>query len=499
MVSPLVTVACLFLPLLLLIFFQNRKGKNSKFPPGPRGLPIVGNLLSVDSTTLHLQLWELSKKYGPIVSLRFGSRKAIAVCTSELAREVLKDRDLECCGRPKLLGQQTLFFKGYDVIFSPYGEFWREIRKICVLNVLSQKQVSTFSPIRHSELKDMMKRISRNASSGKLYNFTEATISLTSTIICRILFGRSYEDNEADGSRFYSLLKGCQEMMVAFFFSDFIPSLGWIDTVTGKKARLRAIFQEVDSFFQDAIDEHLDPKRVVSPENQDITDIILQLQKQRTSSIELTDDVVKAILMDLLLASTDSSSASLVWNMTALLKNPRVMKKLQDEIRGKANGKEFLDDEDVQNLPYLRAVIKETFRYYPPGPILVQRETNEDCVIGGYEIPAKTTLYVNAWAIHKDENNWKNPFEYYPERFMDSNITFRGTDYEFLPFGSGRRVCPGMPMAIASLDLILANLLNSFDWELPNGMKPDDLDVLTDPGLTVHKRNPLHILPKRVI
>jgi len=179
----------------------------------------------------------------------------------------------------------------------PYGEFWREIRKICVLNVLSQKQVSTFSPIRRSELKNMMIKISRNASSSKLTNFTEAMMSLTSTVICRILFGRSYEDDAAEGSRFYSLLKGCQEMMVAFFFSDFIPSLGWIDTVTGKKARLRTIFKEVDEFFQDAIDEHSDPKRKVNPENQDVTDIILKLQKQGSSSIEMTDDVVKAILM----------------------------------------------------------------------------------------------------------------------------------------------------------------------------------------------------------
>jgi len=297
MVAPLVTLAYLVIPLVLLIFIQSRRKGKENFPPGPRGLPIVGNLLQVDSTTLHLQLYELSKKYGPIVSLRFGSRKAIAVCTSELAKVVLKDHDLECCGRPKLLGQQTLFFKGYDVIFSPYGEFWREIRKICVLNVLSQKQVQSFSPIRHSELKNMMIKISRNASSSKLTNFTDSMMSLTSTVICRILFGRSYEDDAADESRFYSLLKGCQEMMVAFFFSDFIPSLGWIDTVTGKKARLNAIFKEVDQFFQDAINEHTDPKRKVSPENQDITDLILQLQKQGNSSIEMTDDVVKAILM----------------------------------------------------------------------------------------------------------------------------------------------------------------------------------------------------------
>ena len=198
----------------------------------------------------------------------------------------------------------------------------------------------------------------------------------------------------------------------------------------------------------------------------------------------------------MLVGATDTTSATTVWAMTALLKNPRVMKKVQEELRNLGNENDFLHEDDIQKLPYLKAVIKETLRLHLPAPLLVQRETNEPCILEGYEIPAKTIVYVNAWAIHRDPNTWKDPEEFLPERFLDSTTDFRGQDFEFIPFGAGRRICPGMLMAIASLDLILANLLRSFDWELPPGMRKEDIDTEVLPGITQHKKNPLYVLAK---
>jgi len=198
----------------------------------------------------------------------------------------------------------------------------------------------------------------------------------------------------------------------------------------------------------------------------------------------------------MLVGATDTTSATTVWAMTALLKNPRVMKKVQEELRNLGNENDFLHEDDIQKLPYLKAVIKETLRLHLPAPLLVQRETNEPCILEGYEIPAKTIVYVNAWAIHRDPNTWKDPEEFLPERFLDSTIDFRGQDFEFIPFGAGRRICPGILMAIASLDLILANLLRSFDWELPPGMRKEDIDTEVLPGITQHKKNPLYVLAK---
>ncbi|KAK7390167.1 hypothetical protein VNO78_25466 [Psophocarpus tetragonolobus] len=341
----------------------------------------------------------------------------------------------------------------------------------------------------------MIKKISRHASSSKVTNLNEVLMSLGSTIICRIAFGRRHENGGTERSKFHGLLNEVQALWATLFFSDYIPFLGWIDKLRGLHARLERTFKEMDKFYQEVIDEHLDPNRK-TPEEEDITDVLLQLKKQRSFSVDLTNDHIKAVLMNMLVAATDTTAASTVWAMTALLKNPRVMKIVQEEIRNLGGKKEFLDEDDIQKFPYFKAVKKETLRMYPPAPLLAPRETNEACIIDGYEIPAKTIVYVNAWAIHRDPKAWKDPDEFLPERFLDNNIDFRGLDFDFIPFGAGRRICPGMPMAIASMDLILANLLNSFDWELPEGMTEEDIDTEMLPGLAQHKKNPLNVLAK---
>ncbi|CAJ1949736.1 unnamed protein product [Sphenostylis stenocarpa] len=495
MVSPLVII-CLTLPMLLLFFFQNRRTfKKSPFPPGPKGLPIIGNLHQLNNSLLYLQLFELSKKYGPIFSLKLGLRSAIVVSSPKLAKELFKDHDLVVSDRPKLFGQQKLSYNGLEIIFPPYGESWREIRKICVVHVLSSRRVSRFSSIRVFEVKQMIKKLCGHASSSKATNLNEVLMSLSSTIICKTVFGKRYEDEGTERSRFHGLFNECQAMFAALFISDYIPFFGWIDKLTGLRARLEQNFKDLDQFYQEVIDEHMDPNRK-TPENEGIVDVLLQLKKQRMFSIDLTNDHIKAVLMNMLVAATDTTAATTVWAMTALLKNPRVMKKVQEEIRTLGGKKEFLEEDDIQKFPYFKAVIKETLRLHLPAPLLVPRETSEACTIDGYEIPAKTIVYVNGWAIHRDPKAWKDPHEFIPERFLDSTIDFGGQDFEFIPFGAGRRICPGIPMAVASLDLILANLLNSFDWELPAGMKKEDIDTEMLPGITQHKKNPLYVLAK---
>ena len=297
MVSPLLLILYLTLPVFLFLFFQNHKTlKNQAFPPGPRGLPIIGNLHQLDNSVLHLQLYQLSKKYGPIFSLQLGLRPAIVVSSPRLAREILKNHDREFCGRPKLLGQQKLSYNGLDISFSQYNSSWREIRKISVTHVLSTRRVSSFSSIRQFEVKQMIKKISSHASSSKVTNLNEVLMSLTSTIICRIAFGRRYEDEGVERSRFHGMLNECEAMFTNFFVSDYIPFLGWIDKLTGMHARLQRIFKELDKFYQEVIEEHMDPNRR-TPEGEDIIDVLLQLKKHRSFSIDLTYDHIKAVFM----------------------------------------------------------------------------------------------------------------------------------------------------------------------------------------------------------
>ena len=191
------------------------------------------------------------------------------------------------------------------------------------------------------------------------------------------------------------------------------------------------------------------------------------------------------------MAGTDTSAAALVWAMTEVMKNPGVMKKAQEELRSAFGKKGFVDEDDLHKLPYLKALVKETLRVHPPAPLLVPRETLGKCSIDGYDIPPKTLVYVNAWAIGRDPEVWENPEEFLPERFLGSSVDFKGQDYQLIPFGAGRRICPGIHLAVVTVELALANLLYSFDWEMPHGMNKDDIDMDVKPGVVMHKRNAL--------
>uniref|UniRef100_A0A5B7BRJ2 Cytochrome P450 71A1-like n=1 Tax=Davidia involucrata TaxID=16924 RepID=A0A5B7BRJ2_DAVIN len=486
----------LALPLLLLLIKKHRKRYGEMpLPPGPPGLPFFGNLHQFDNSAPHEYLWKLSKKYGPLMSLQLGLVPTLVVSSAKMAKEVLKTHDLEFSSRPSLVGQQKLSYNGLDVAFAPYSDYWREMRKICVLHIFNSKRVQSFHSIREDEVSRMIKKISKLASAFKLINLSEVLLSLTSAIICRIAFGKRYDDESCERSKFHALLNEAQTVLGSFFVSDHFPFLSWIDKLSGQSNRLEKVFKELDLFYQEIIDEHLNKKSAKSRQ-EDIIDVLLQLQKDKSFTIELTSDHIKAVLMNIFIAGTDTTAATLVWAMTGLIKNPRVMKRLQEEVRREIGNEDVIIEDDLQRLPYLKAVVKEALRLHPPSPLLVPRETIQKCNIDGYEIPPKTMVYVNAWAIGRDPESWENPQEFLPERFLDSSIDYKGQDFELIPFGSGRRGCPGIYLGTVSAELALANLLYSFDWELPVGMKKEDIDTDVMPGITMHKKNALCLVAK---
>lgn len=197
-----------------------------------------------------------------------------------------------------------------------------------------------------------------------------------------------------------------------------------------------------------------------------------------------------------MVGGSDTSLAAIVWGMTSLMKNPRHMKQAQEEIRKTIGNKGNVDEDDLPKLVYLKAIVKETLRLFPPAPLLVPRETIAKCEVEGYEIMPKTLVYVNAWAIGRDPDVWENPEAFLPERFSGSRVDFKGNDYEFVPFGAGRRMCPGMAMGVATTELVLANLVYCFDWEMPEGMNKQDLDMDVKPGIAMLKKNDLCLVPK---
>ncbi|WMV48418.1 hypothetical protein MTR67_041803 [Solanum verrucosum] len=341
----------------------------------------------------------------------------------------------------------------------------------------------------------MIKKISLHAASSQITNLSNLMISLISTIICRFAFGVRFDDEAHERKGFDYLLAETQAMMASFFVSDVFPFLGWIDKLTGLTDRLEKNIKELDEFYEELIEQHQNPNRPKSMEG-DIVDLLLQLKKEKSIPIDLTLEDIKGLLMNVLVAGSDTSAAGIVWTMTALMKNPKAMKKVQEEIRKSIGNKGIVNEDDIQNMPYFKAMIKEAFRLYPPVPLLVPRESMKKSTLEGYEIQAGTIVHVNSWAIARDPEIWGNPEEFIPERFLNSDIDYKGQNYELIPFGAGRRGCPGMTLGVASMELALSNLLYAFDWELPHGMKKEDIDTNVRPGITMHKKNELCLIPK---
>jgi cytochrome P450 len=200
-------------------------------------------------------------------------------------------------------------------------------------------------------------------------------------------------------------------------------------------------------------------------------------------------------LQDMFTAGTETSSDVLLWAMSEMVKNPRVMYEAQAEVRRVYDIKGYVDNTELHQLKYLKSIIKETMRLHPPAPLLIPRESRERCQINGYEIPPKTRVVINAWAISRDQRNWVEAESFKPERFLNSTIDFKGTDFEFIPFGAGRRMCPGMAFALPNVELPLAMLLYHFDWKLPNGMKNEEIDMTETFGLTVGRKHDLCLIP----
>ncbi|KAJ6681070.1 CYTOCHROME P450 71B11-RELATED [Salix koriyanagi] len=429
------------------------------------------------------------------MSLRLGFVPALVVSSAKMAEEVMRTHDLEFSGRPSLLGQQKMSYNGLDLIFTPHGDYWREMRKISALQLFNLKRVQSFHSIRENEVSCMIQRISKDADASKSTNLRKAAMALTSSIICRVAFGKTCEVQGGEISKFHILLHEAQAIMGSFSVSDYIPFMGWIDKLTGLVARLEKNFSEFDAFYQEIIDEHLDPDRT-KPEQEDIIDVLLRLKKERSFAIDLTWDHIKAMLMNIFIGGTNTSAGTLEWAMTALMKAPRVMNKVQREVRSLLGDRRLVKEDDLVRLPYLKAVVKETWRLYPVAPLLVPRETTQNCSIDGYDIPARTLVFVNAWAIGRDPEAWEAPEEFYPERFFSKSVDFKGQDYELIPFGAGRRGCPGIHMGAVTVELALANLLCSFDWEMPPGLKAEDIDIDVLPGITMHKKNALCLMPR---
>ncbi|KAG6528704.1 cytochrome P450 736A117-like [Zingiber officinale] len=485
----------LLIPLLLLLFVilqVKRKSSSSHgdLPPSPPGLPLVGNLHQI-GPFIHKSLAALSNRHGPLILLRLGCVPTLVVSSPDAARDVLRTHDHICASRPATTATRILLDGCNDVAFAPYGDEWKQRRRICTLHLLSSKMVQSYALVREQEVAAMVAAICSRGSEAEI-DMSAVLFAFSNDILCRVVTGKKFEERKW---LFSELISENSMLLAKIYIGDYLPWLGWVDWLLGNVARVKKSLKRWDDLLNQVIQEHAE--QVSSDDEKDFVDVLISLQKDPVMESILTPEIIKALLQDMFAAGTETSYITLEWAMAELVRNPIKMQKLQDQVRSVAGGGgKMVKEEELCQMPYLKAVIKETFRMHPPVPLLLPRELLEDCPVQGYNILKKTRLFVNAWAMGRDPKYWEAPLEFQPERFIDGEVEFTGNDPRFIPFGAGRRICPGLNFAIASLELALANLVHRFDWGLPAGLSREEFGMEEVAGLLVRREGRLHVVAK---
>ncbi|KAI9115554.1 hypothetical protein K1719_013223 [Acacia pycnantha] len=472
--------------LLKLILRSLRGGKEQKLPPGPWKLPILGSIHHLGGSELHRRLRELSEKYGPLMHVQLGGISAVVVSSAETAKEVLKTKDHIFGQRAYLAGSDIVFYGPSNLVLSPTGDYWKLLRKIFSHQLFNAARVRSFQSIREEEVSILVNCLS--AEAGSEVNLTDRIF----TTACRIAIRSALGDKHKNQVEPIILL--CDMILKSpHGIADLFPSHKWLQSVTGARRGRVELRQKIDSILENIIADHQVGNDIIAGEEEEecLLSVLLNLKRHG----DLTMDNVKAAMSDIVVAGFESPARLVEWAMAEMVRKPEILRRAQEEVRQvlKTNGN--INSATLEELKYLKAIFKETLRLHPPSPLLAPRECTQTCEINGYTIPKTTQVLINVWAITRDPHYWTSSLyeaeEFVPERFMNSSIDFRGSHFEFISFGGGKRRCPAILFGPAIAEILLANLLCYFDWELPFGVTPETLDMAELMDSTLKKKNNL--------
>ncbi|CAL4991529.1 unnamed protein product [Urochloa decumbens] len=488
------------LPLLLFKLKKQPAGHGARLPPGPWRLPVIGSFHHLlGKPHIHHALADLARRLdAPLMYLKLGNFPVVVATSADAARGVMKaNGGAAFASRPWSPTINTMTADGEGLTFAPYGDLWRRLRRVTVLELLSARRVESFHRVREEVAAGLVAAVAA-ALPDELVNVSEHICSLVTSSVVRAMVGDGFERQ----GEFLKMLKERLDAADGSGFShgDLFPSSWFVDFVSGTTRRARENHRKNSELMDWAIEKHKERKRGEMEEKErvveeSIVDVLLRIQKDGGSldDVPLSMGTVKALIIDLFVGGSGTTMTSIQWAMSELMRNPNVMAKAQAELRSVLKGKPKVSEDDLVQMKYLKVIVKETLRLHPPGPLLLPRESRASCKILGYDVPKGTTVLVNAWAIGRDPKYWEGAEVFRPERFESSTIEFKGTDFEFIPFGAGRRICPGMTFALRNIELTLAALLYHFDWKLPNSLKPSDLDMTEEMGLTIRRKNDLYL------
>ncbi|XP_065855057.1 cytochrome P450 76A1-like [Euphorbia lathyris] len=474
-----------------------------RFPPGPSGWPILGNLLDLGLMP-HRTLTKLRKQYGDIIGLRLGSMNTMVILSAKAAAEFFKNHDISFAERTIT---ETMRVHGYNqgsLALAPYGSYWRVLRKLVTVDMLVTKKITDTTYIRRKCVDDMLRWIEEESSENKIgdnhgIHVAKFVFLMSMNLLGNLMLSRDLVDPESrKGSEFFEAMMGLMETSGYANVADYFPWLKWVDP-QGLRRKMEKELGKALEIASEFVKERIEEVKVSESKRKDFLDVLLEFKGNGKDEPEkISDHDVNIFILEIFMAGSETTSSTNEWALTELLLHPDSMKKAKSEILSVVGPNKKLQESHIENLPFLQAIVKETLRLHPPIPFLVPRKAIQDTNFMGYNIPQNTQVLVNTWAIGRDSEVWDDPLCFKPERFMGSNnVDYRGLNYEFIPFGAGRRMCAGVSLAHRVLHLVLGSLIHEFDWEFCGNVDAENVDMGDRLGITMRKSEPLLAVPKK--
>ncbi|CAM6095143.1 unnamed protein product [Calypogeia fissa] len=495
--------------LVLFIYGLQWHKVSRKLPPGPRSWPILGSLgLLLNDKLPHHVFWDLSKVYGPILFMRLGSVPTLVVTSPKMVAEILQNHDEIFASRPEGAASEIMG-RGKSITFS-HGEYWRYTRNIATRELLTKLRIKSFKGVRRVEMVGVLRSLVEASKNGEAFVVCDKIFPYITSTFSQMMLQRKRFFGPGQEELISLTEKQLQERIleaVHLFgvtdIGDYIPFLRNFD-FQGYRKRMKQISNDIDDVMDVILEEHKKAAAAAAVQGQDdvqdFVDVLLSLP-ERKGTQNLHEDIMKILPMEMLVAANDSTNATIEWALLRAIKHPEVQAKIQQELDTVVGKERLVEENDLPNLQYLEATVKEVLRVHPPSPLLLPHKSNAPCTVAGYHIPAKTQLFINVYAIGRDPNVWDKAESFLPERFLEGypNSTPKeimgGTlnpQFDYTPFGWGRRSCPGVNLGFLAVRLAVAQILQCFDISSPP--HKDVLDMGETYGIAIFKEIPLEVV-----
>ncbi|AES79992.2 putative geraniol 8-hydroxylase [Medicago truncatula] len=478
--------------LILILRKLNQTQNSTKLPPGPKPLPIIGNILQLGKNP-HRTLTNLSNIYGPIMTLKLGTLTTIVISSPQLAKQVLHENSQIFSNRTVPHAIHALDHNKFSLGWLPTLALWKKLRKICATKVFSTKMLDSTKNIRQQKLQVLLDYVKEKCNKGEAFDIGEAVFTTVLNSVSNTFFSMDLAHSTPDEKSqvFENILRGLSELSGTSNIADFFPILRPLDPqrLYAKMAiHLGSLCEIIGGIIEERRASKIDSDQVCN----DVLDSLLNNDGE-TIFDQLSPKEMFHLLPDLFAAGIDTTSSTIEWIMVELLRNPSNMTKARTELSKVIGKDEIIEESDIFKLPFLQAVVKETFRLHPPAPLLVPHKCDESVNILGFNVPKNAQVIVNVWAMGRDPTIWKNPNMFMPERFLECDINYKGNHFELIPFGAGKRICPGLSLAHRNVHLIVASLLHNFEWILADGLKSEHMNMEERFGLSLKRVQPLRV------